>query len=1008
MEAESCLDNTIPLQPGGIAARRGFRYQDHVGASFCIEMGLAASQIAEVWCEAGDDLTLVHRLADGLRYEYVQVKSEDRVSLWSASAAMRDDSANAATSLIAKSLFQDNFDVEAYFRVVTRSAVNDDLRILTFPIDSAVREEHGALDELANKFQEKLGAIISAQNHDLRYWVEHATWQVAESELALSNSNLINLLALLQEQKLAVENQELKRIYEALVSEVEVKARARGLVETSEKKVTKEALIKIVHDCYNDIRVSKKYRNLPFPKNQFFVGRAEIFDEMDSQISLDRAVLLLGMGGVGKTQIALEYCHQSSASYGIIWWIRADSEQGIIEDLASLASRMGIASSGKIEEDARTALIWLETHNYALLVYDNVVAASVVSKWLPVGRLGGRILTSQDASLASMATALSVGLLSEQESLELLATKTGLTQTADAISLAAMLGGLPLALAQAGAYIASTRIDYPNYIVRFNDAGSKLLGISMLEPNYPRTVATTWHLAMERVLDESPDAFELLEWLSFCSSGPIPRDLFYDQQANVDPRVKQVLHDRISVDLALGVLHRYSLIELSSDIVVVHALVQFVVRDSIPSGLHEQKQLTTIYLLYEFLVAKFDQFVFASEDAKLTVVHLVFILSRYGGDIATPVVLYASSLVANYFSSAGLFHEAEPYLCAVVAQRKKLPSDSAITALNNLGVCFSRSGRFSESADLLMESLAFSQELYGEFSPRLVETLDNLAKLSTRMLEPEKSKKFAEKAFAIIEKHGMLETVDGSESLHNLGTAQLLCNETRAGIETLEKCVKLREKLFGLEHISVSSTLTNLCSAYRAVGQLEKADDALLRAIAIHEKVHGVEHPDGAFLVMQRADGLLFSGSIADAKREILRAINLVAAVWGPNNFNLAQMYASLAAIHIMQGEYSEALPLMDLAGKIAEATWGPVNQIALSLEEGRLTMRLAEGSLERALSSSKRCLALSEGSLGVLHDRHLQILVRHIDLLRRLRMDKEAVRASNLMRTLIARQKML
>ena len=241
------------------------------------------------------------------------------------------------------------------------------------------------------------------------------------------------------------------------------------------------------------------------PRNRTFVGRRGLLAAVDATLDDDtrrpRAVALTGLGGVGKTELALELAHLRHRHGRVAWWISAEDPAGTATGLAALAAALGIAPFER-REDARAAL-WAELDRTPgwLLVYDNADEPAQLEPFLPAARHGDVIITSRNPAWRRIAHPVAVGPLARGESLAYVATRTG-DRPVEADTLAELLGDLPLALEQACAYIEQTRISLPDYVDLFRRHRDGLL-LRDVEGS-GRTVATTWGLAFDRLAARAP------------------------------------------------------------------------------------------------------------------------------------------------------------------------------------------------------------------------------------------------------------------------------------------------------------------------------------------------------------------------------------------------------------------------------------------------------------------------------------------------------------------------
>jgi NB-ARC domain len=214
-----------------------------------------------------------------------------------------------------------------------------------------------------------------------------------------------------------------------------------------------------------------------------------------------RRVVLTGLGGVGKTSLAVEYVYRQRADYDLVWWVNGEQPASLLAGLAALAGQLGLAADAPQEARAAALRGWLERHQRWLLVLDNFDDPQTVVELLPRSATGQVVITSRTGvGWEPLASMLPVEVLAPTDAAGLLLTRTreiGPAAEAAATTLAATLGGLPLALEQAGAYVASTgTVTLAVYAELFATRALELLKRG--QPlGYQHTVATTWSLALQ-------------------------------------------------------------------------------------------------------------------------------------------------------------------------------------------------------------------------------------------------------------------------------------------------------------------------------------------------------------------------------------------------------------------------------------------------------------------------------------------------------------------------------
>jgi hypothetical protein len=316
------------------------------------------------------------------------------------------------------------------------------------------------------------------------------------------------------------------------------------------------------------------------PRNPRFTGRDGLLTELRKRLHAGEATLvvqaLYGLGGVGKTQLALEYAHRFAADYDLVWWIDAEQPVLIPEQLAALAARLNLAPGPTVTQTVERLLAELRGRGRWLLVFDNAERPADVADYRP-GGAGHVLITSRFPGWGALGGRLEVDVLARAETVALLRARIpGLNdQLAD--GLAAELGDLPLAAAQAAGYLEQTDLPAADYLRRFREHRETLLARGDVV-GYSGRVDTAWALSLERLRCEDPAAVQLLQLATFLAPEPIPLSLFGDHADVLDEPLRTVAADPDALTDTLGSLVGYSLARRSPGGFQVHRLVQAVLR----------------------------------------------------------------------------------------------------------------------------------------------------------------------------------------------------------------------------------------------------------------------------------------------------------------------------------------------------------------------------------------------------------------------------------------------
>lgn len=331
--------------------------------------------------------------------------------------------------------------------------------------------------------------------------------------------------------------------------------------------------------------------NIP-PRNPNFTGRVDLLERLSERLREGMTTVLPealhGMGGVGKTQLAIEYAYRHQSEYDIVWWIPAERPGKIGQALVELAQRLGLSTSAEANiagPAVREALREGRPYSRWLLIFDNADDPERVRDYFPATTPGsGTILVTSRNRRWSLSGgpghSLEVDVFTREESKELLRRGPAGDDLddADADRLAEALGDLPLALEQAAAWRAETGMPVSEYLRLFEHKRSELLEVSPPQ-DYQLPVAAAWNVSLDHLETRSRTALRLLQLCSFFAPDPISRSIFSGLGgSSIDPDLDRALNDPMRLARAIREINRYSLarIDHRTNSIEMHRLVQAV------------------------------------------------------------------------------------------------------------------------------------------------------------------------------------------------------------------------------------------------------------------------------------------------------------------------------------------------------------------------------------------------------------------------------------------------
>ncbi len=428
---------------------------------------------------------------------------------------------------------------------------------------------------------------------------------------------------------------------------------------------------------------------VPLPRNPFFTGREEILEALHTQLGVDQAVALTqssalhGLGGVGKTQIALEYAYRHALEYRAVFWIGAETEEQIVAGLLQIADVLHLPGQADKGESRVVAAVqhWLSTRGQWLLIIDNIADLTLLDRLLPRARSGAILLTTQSPILGTWARGLDLAPMEPDEGLlfllrraKILASDAGgrqMRQFAEehptsyraATTLVEALGRLPLALDQAGAYLEATQCGLPAYLELVHTRRAVLLqsrGEGAHE--HPASVSTTFTLALTSAARRHPAVGDLLRVCALLQPDAIPEELFRQGAASLGPSLEAVCGDPVEWDRVLAVACSSSLLSRHAEerTLSLHRLVQAVRLDTMTQGEREQWRRRVIGALntaFPNVLQTKEPTLWKQGERFLS--HALLCLSHPETDDDSLLLATFASKVAEYLHKRGRYAEAE-------------------------------------------------------------------------------------------------------------------------------------------------------------------------------------------------------------------------------------------------------------------------------------------------------------------------------------------------------------
>jgi tetratricopeptide (TPR) repeat protein len=646
--------------------------------------------------------------------------------------------------------------------------------------------------------------------------------------------------------------------------------------------------------------------NLP-ARNRHFSGRGDLLEQLHAGLQAEAAAAVVptgavhGLGGVGKTELALEYAHRFASDYDIAWWIHAGQPTSAAAALATLARRLGVEELADQGEMVGGLFDLMRSRDRWLLVYDNAERPERLAGLLPPGGGGHVLVTSRWSAWGRQASSLPVNVLARDESIAFLRKRTGADDQAALDALAELLGDLPLALEEAAAYLEETRVGLGEYLELVRDRARELFGLDQPptdEHGDQRRVGTVWSLSLDRVHREAPAAEALLSLWAFLAPDHIPRGLPREQPQLFPEELAQAVSDPLAYNRTLAVIGRYSLATGSSTAVAVHRLVQAVIQARLGEDGERRWAEIEVRLLRES---------FPNESWE----------------------------VATWPTCERLL----PHVLAVTehAERLGLAGEQAGWLLDRASNYLHERGQYRQARPIAERALRVTEAALGPVDPEVAWRCDGLGGVLGRLGDLEGARAQFERAVAISEAALGPDHPTVATWCNNLGSVLQALGDLEGARARLERAVTIGKATRGPDHPTVAIWRGNLGSVLQALGDLEGARVQLERAVAISETTRGADHPTVA---TGRSNlGLLLweFGDLAGARVELERAVTISEAALGPDHPTVARFRNNLGGVLQALGDLAGARVQLERAVTIGEATLGPDHH-AVAVWRGNLS----------------------------------------------------------------------
>ncbi|KAN0067922.1 HET domain containing protein [Elaphomyces granulatus] len=695
-----------------------------------------------------------------------------------------------------------------------------------------------------------------------------------------------------------------------------------------------------------------------------FVAREEELAEIHRTLRGDgsrRTVVLHGLGGIGKTQLAIAYAKRYKDNYSAIFWLNIKDEGSLKQSFAKAAKQIlrdhpsaSRLSSVDIEEnldgviDAVKEWLSLANNTRWLMIYDNYdnpklpdnmdPLAVDIHKFLPESYQGSVIITTR-SSQVKIGHGIRIRKLEDvRDSVKILSNasrREGLIDDPDAVKLAKELDGLPLALATAGAYVDQTAMSFSDYHRLYKASWTKLLKTSPKLGSYEdRTFYSTWQVSFDHVKQQNELSAKLLRLWAYFDNQDIWFELLRHSDSEDPEWIRELTEDELSFNGAVRVLSDHGLVEA----------------DMSSQERIESRGYSIHGCVHSWTVCVLNQ----EWDNDLAKLALKFVGSHVPGEGSTKPWLTQRRLLPH---AARCSHAVLTGMVTYYDMEREL---------HNLGILYRYQGKLDEAEKMYQRALQGYEKALGRDHTSTLSTVNNLGNLYKDQGKLDEADKMYQRALQGFEKAWGPNHTSTLETVHNFGIVYANLGKLDEAEKIYQRALQGMEKALGPDHTTTLKTVNSLGLLYATQGKLDEAEKMYQRALQGKEKAWGPNHTSTLNTVNNLGNLYADQGKLDEAEKMYQRALQGYEKAWGPNHTSTLETVHNFGILFAKLGKLDEAEKMYQRALQGIEKALGPNHTSTLdtvvclgALYKSRGRLDDAEEMYQRALQGYERAVGL-------------------------------------------------
>jgi tetratricopeptide (TPR) repeat protein len=779
-------------------------------------------------------------------------------------------------------------------------------------------------------------------------------------------------------------------------------------------------------------------------RNPSFTGREDLLERLHERLSCGTTAVLPealhGMGGVGKSQIAIEYVYRHISDYDLIWWIRAEQPGQIRQDLAELAAQMGLPVGTEVNvaiPAVREALRLGRPYRNWLLVFDNAEVLDEAREFFPTNGPGKILVTSRNHAWTEVANSLEVDVFARDESKALLRLRGPELGEDEADELADVLGDLPLAIEQAAVWLSETGMPVNEYLHLFREKHDKAAELlhDAAPAAYELPVAAAWNVSLDQLRNSDPAALQLLQVCAFFAPEPISwRLLSGARNLEGPPELLEALSDPIRLGRAVRAINQYALAKIShrDNTIMLHRLVQRVLvaqmspqeaaelrhcghqllaksdpgAPDLPTRWNEYAELLP-HIQYSDIVDCEDAW---ARDLVLHEIEFLFIWGDLHGflKLAEHAVeswterlgpddeqtLSATLQLGRALRMHGRFDEAYTHHVRardILLESKGPEDERTLEAQRFVAADLRYLGQFDRATEIDRKSFESLRRRFGPDDPMTLQQA-HLYAIDLRLIGDAKAARDLDR-----DTYQRLLAIFGENRNKTLGSlAAIAVDEMECGNheearalnrENLERI----ERIFGTGFGGYTAGLNALSVMERKAGDHHRALELSTEAVERYVDRVGRFHPDSISAALNHAVNLRQTGKLNEAISLARETVADYQKMFGPKHPNTPSASVNLAVALRLNGQIEEARKLDTAALEVLDEVLGRDHPRTIVCAINLASDHYSLGDYQTALARDEETLALAREKLGKEHPTTLACTLNYSLDLRAVGREQEA-----------------